>query len=82
LGTVSNELQLPTTPRLRTILARAADIARECGVGVIGAEHVFLATLEDERSVPTQVLSLDADVAGVRGRLVALLESPGYRGTG
>ncbi len=79
---VTDEQQLPTTPRLQRILARAGDIAREHGAQAVGAERVVLATLEDERAVPTQVLARAVDVARVRGELAALLTSPGNRGAG
>jgi ATP-dependent Clp protease ATP-binding subunit ClpA len=79
---VTDERQLATTPRLQAILARAGEIAREHGARAIGAEHVVLATLDDERAIPTQILAQEVDVARVRSELTALLKSPAYRSTG
>ncbi|WP_422785642.1 Clp protease N-terminal domain-containing protein [Pseudonocardia spirodelae] len=69
----------PVTPRLREILCRAEELAREHAGDVLGIEHVVLAALEDERSVPAQVLGQRADLAVLRGDLEHVMRSPGYR---
>lgn len=68
------------TPRLQAVMTRAAAIAQENGIGTVGVEHVVLAALEDERSVPAQVLSQQTDVAALRSALEEALRSSGYRG--
>ncbi len=68
------------TPRMHTVLGRAATEAKYAGLDVIGTEHVFLAILEEEDSVPTQVLSRLGFVDQIRTDLRTVLESEGYRG--
>jgi hypothetical protein len=41
------------TPRMQTVMGRAATEAEYAGVEVIGVEHVFLAILDEEWSIPT-----------------------------
>src|SRR5579872_7484524 len=44
------------TPRMRTVLLAAQQIAHEYGHQHIGTEHVFLAILLDAHALPTQLL--------------------------
>lgn len=78
-GPVTDE-QLSPTPRLKEVMTRAAEIAREHGIAAIGVEHVVLAALEDERSVPAQMLARRVDLAVARDDLEQFLRSPAYRG--
>jgi ATP-dependent Clp protease ATP-binding subunit ClpA len=70
------------TPRMHKVLGRAATEAKYAGVNVIGAEHVFLAILDEEDSIPTQVMSSLGVVDQVRAELRRVLESEGYRTPG
>jgi len=69
----------PASPRAVRTIERARDHARQHGQDNVGAEHIFLALLEDSNGIPNQVLSEFTDVAAVRRRLVGLLESEAYR---
>lgn len=46
----------------------------------LGAEHLFLAIIQDKRAVPTQVLSQLADLAQVEASLRETMASPEYNG--
>jgi ATP-dependent Clp protease ATP-binding subunit ClpA len=70
------------TPRMHTVMGRAATEAKYAGVNVIGVEHVFLAILDEEGSIPTQVMSRLGLMDHVRAELRSVLESEGYRATG
>ncbi len=70
------------TPRMHTVLGRAATEAKYAGIGVIGVEHVFLAILDEEGSIPTQVMSRLGLMDQVRAELRNVLESEGYRDPG
>ncbi len=70
------------TPRMHTVLGRAATEAKHAGVNVIGAEHVFLAILDEEDSIPTQVMSRLGLVDQVQAELRSVLKSAGYRPPG
>ncbi|MBN9795519.1 hypothetical protein DMP17_44160 [Pseudonocardia sp. TMWB2A] len=71
--------QLPQTPRLQAVMTRAAAIAQEHGLSKIGVEHLVLAALEDEHSVPAQVFGRRDDLAAAREDLERVMRSPEYR---
>lgn len=66
------------TPRYRAILANASAIARTLGHTYVGAEHLFLAIINDADAVPTQVLADTVNPAEVDAALRAVMESHGY----
>jgi len=70
---------LAETPRFHSALGAAAEIARSRGHSYIGVEHLFLAILRDPDAVPTQALAEIADVGAVEDRLLAIMNSAGYR---
>jgi ATP-dependent Clp protease ATP-binding subunit ClpA len=72
---------LRLTPRMQKVLDRAATQAKHAGLEVVGVEHVFLAILDDDESVPTQVLSSLGVRDRVRVELQRVLDSPEYRRT-
>ena len=41
---------------MQKVLGRAATEANHAGAKAIGVEHVFLAILDEDESIPTQVL--------------------------
>lgn len=70
------------TPRLHSILGRAATEAKYAGARAIGVEHVFLAVLDDEDSIPTQVMARLGLVDQIRSELRGVLASEDYRTPG
>jgi ATP-dependent Clp protease ATP-binding subunit ClpA len=66
------------TPRLHTVLERAATEAKHTNVGAIGVEHVFLAILDEVDSIPTQVLRKLKVLDEIRAELQRVLESEAY----
>jgi len=70
------------SPRLHKVMGRAATEAKYAGVGAIGVEHVFLAILDEEDSIPTQVMSRLGLIDQVRTELLAVLGSEGYQTPG
>ena len=72
-------VELPPTPRLQAVLHRAARLAHDQGLNALTVEHVVLAALEDERSVPAQVFGQRADSAVLRADLERVMRSPEYR---
>jgi hypothetical protein len=51
------EFPMALTPRAVATLRQAATVAKEAGASdYIGVEHIFLAIVKDEGSIPTQVL--------------------------
>jgi ATP-dependent Clp protease ATP-binding subunit ClpA len=70
------------TPRLHSVLGRAATEAKYAGRKAIGVEHVFLAMLDDEDSIPTQVMNRLGLVDQLRSELRSVLASEGYRTPG
>lgn len=71
---MAEEEELPMTPRCMAIIKAAGDIARSKGSGFIGVEHLFIAILADEESVPAQVSREEIGDANVEGLMTALLE--------
>jgi ATP-dependent Clp protease ATP-binding subunit ClpA len=62
---------VPRTHRLERVLDAASRLAAASGVEAIGVEHVFLASLQDKRSIPSQV----ADDLGIRDALISRIEA-------
>jgi ATP-dependent Clp protease ATP-binding subunit ClpA len=77
---MSEDDQPSPTPRYQRVLKSSAGIAREMGHSYIGVEHLFLAIIRDEHTVPTQVLSHLTDLTQVETSLRETMASPGYHG--
>jgi hypothetical protein len=78
--TATIEFPVKLTPRARRILEAAPVEAR--GVGAddfVGVEHIFLAILNEARSVPVQVLNRLGFTDQIRTALEELLQSEEYR---
>ncbi len=72
--------QLTHTPRLHNAMDEAARIAREAGHDQLGAEHVFLAIIQDADSVPAQVLRrLGLHPQAISEALAETMDSSAYR---
>ncbi len=74
---------LPLTPRCASIIRAAERISRSNGSEFIGAEHLFIAILKDEYSIPSQVSRRENGEGGTERLIAALLEFIGtdeYRG--
>lgn len=67
------------SPRAINVLERARQRAAERDQTHIGAEHLFLALIEDEHAIPVQVLSEFVNVGAARDRLAGLMDSAEYR---
>lgn len=68
------------TPRYQRVLESSTGIARAMGHSHLGVEHLFLAIIQDKRTVPTQVLSHLTDLAQVETSLRETMASPEYHG--
>lgn len=78
-ATLTAEFPAPLTPRARRILQRAGQEAEDRGAtNFIGVEHIFLAILSDDGSVPVQVLARLGLIKQVRQALEEVLSSDGY----
>jgi ATP-dependent Clp protease ATP-binding subunit ClpA len=77
---MSDENQPSPTPRYQRVLESSAGIARAMGHSYLGVEHLFLAIIQDKRTVPTQVLSQLTDLAQVETSLRETMASPEYNG--
>src|SRR5882724_7217338 len=66
------------TPRVRWVLERARQEAREHGHDYVGTEHLLLALLADEDGIAKEVLATHADPAALRAAVEAILASEGY----
>jgi hypothetical protein len=60
-------LMCEPTPRVRWVLERARQEAREHGHDYVGTEHLLLALLADEDGIAKEVLATHADPAALRG---------------
>ena len=70
-------VEIPFTPRAKSILIDAIDSARRRGSEMIGAEHILISLLDEKDSVSTQVLqNLDVNVEQARGNLHNAMLSP------
>lgn len=70
-------VEIPFTPRAKSILIDAIDSARSRGSEMIGAEHILISLLDEKDSVSTQVLqNLDVNVEQARGNLHNAMLSP------
>lgn len=77
------EFPAKLTPRASRILERASGVAQDAGVHhFIGVEHIFLAIMDDQGSIPTQVLERLGVANSVRRELLKILGSEAYRGSG
>jgi hypothetical protein len=81
-GTGRESTMMSYTPRLHTVLGRAAVEAKRAGIGAIGLEHVFLAILDEEDSIPSLVMRKLGVIDPVRSALEDLLASETYRTPG
>jgi ATP-dependent Clp protease ATP-binding subunit ClpC len=71
----------PFTPRAKKVLELSLREALQLGHNYIGTEHILLGLVREGEGVAAQVLvSLGADLAGVRQQLVQMLS--GYSGRG
>jgi len=70
------------TPRLHPVLGRAATEAKYAGVSSIGVEHVFLAILDEEDSIPSRVMRQLGVADAIRAGLLEILNSEAYRSPG
>lgn len=61
------------TPRLERALLRAAEISTENGHNFLGAEHIALAIVEDEDSVPAQCWRGAMTISQWREALIGVL---------
>lgn len=77
---MSSAAELPATPRYERIVAASRHIAFDLGHNYVGVEHLFLATVQDEAAVPTQVLSRFVDPGQVGDAVRELITSEGYGG--
>lgn len=70
-------VEIPFTPRSKSILIDAIDSARSRGSEMIGAEHILISLLDEKDSVSAQVLqNLDVNVEQARGDLHDAMLSP------
>jgi len=70
-------VEIPFTPRAKSILVDAIDSARSRGSEMIGAEHILISLLDEKDSVSAQVLqNLDVNVVQARGDLHNAMLSP------
>ena len=67
------------TPRFEQILTRAEEIAGEFDHRHVGAEHLQLAILDDDHSIPTQHLSEFMDIETMKQSLRSYIDSDWYR---
>jgi ATP-dependent Clp protease ATP-binding subunit ClpA len=73
------EFPEPLTPRATRILENAAWEAQRVGArGFIGAEHIFLAILDDPDAVPSKILERLDVRQQILQALVSFLESDAY----
>jgi ATP-dependent Clp protease ATP-binding subunit ClpA len=66
------------TPRYNKLVAAASGIAADMGHQYVGAEHLFLAIIDDREAVPTQVLARLADLNQIDTELRGLMASELY----
>ena len=66
------------TPRIRTTLLVADEIARRHGQGFIGTEHLLLALIEEGGGIAAQVLTAIGAADATRDRAEEILASEGY----
>ncbi|MDS1269265.1 Clp protease N-terminal domain-containing protein [Lipingzhangella sp. LS1_29] len=71
---MSEDEWLPMTPRCASIIKYAGEISRSKGSGFIGVEHLFIAILKDESSVPCQISKNEIGDSEVERLIAALLE--------
>ncbi len=70
-------VEIPFTPRSKSILIGAIDSARSRGSEMIGAEHILISLLDEKDSVSAQVLqNLDVNVEQAREELHNAMLSP------
>jgi ATP-dependent Clp protease ATP-binding subunit ClpC len=66
------------TPRIRTTLLLADDIASRHGQAFIGTEHLLLALIEEGGGIAGQVLAAIGAADAARDRTEEILASEGY----
>lgn len=66
------------TPRIRTTLLLADEIARRHGQGFIGTEHLLLALIEEGGGIAGQVLTAIGAADSARDRTEEILASESY----
>ncbi|MET8874431.1 Clp protease N-terminal domain-containing protein [Nocardia sp. NPDC004604] len=68
------------TPRYADVIRSAESIARERGDGYVGVEHLMLAILANEDSVPTQELqSMGIEPDRIASALTATMDSDSFK---
>jgi ATP-dependent Clp protease ATP-binding subunit ClpC len=70
------------TPRMRSSLLAAQKLGRELGHKHIGAEHVFLAILLDDHSLPSQIMQSVGTRNEVVEKIRTMLASESYNRPG
>lgn len=68
------------TPRTRTVLLLADEIARRHGHGFVGTEHNLLALIEDGDGIAGQVLTALGAAPAARARTERIISAPTYLG--
>jgi ATP-dependent Clp protease ATP-binding subunit ClpA len=71
---------LPLTPRTKHTLDEAARIARACGHGYIGTEHLMLALLEDPDGIGGGSAHQLGVAQSLRDEILRIIESDDYSG--
>lgn len=66
------------TPRLQRVLMAARRIARDRGHAHVGCEHVFLAILQDQHSIPAQILEAAGALEETSRKVQHLISSESY----
>ncbi|WP_072477592.1 Clp protease N-terminal domain-containing protein [Amycolatopsis australiensis] len=66
------------TPRYSDVVKRASQLADELGHSHVGVEHLFVAILENEHSLPAQQLGKIADRDAIRQTLLETMRSEAY----
>jgi ATP-dependent Clp protease ATP-binding subunit ClpA len=79
---MSSPDDLKSTPRYDRIVAASRRVAFELGHSYVGVEHLFLAIVQDQAAVPTQVLSRFVDPRAVGEAVRALITSEDWGGRG
>jgi hypothetical protein len=69
---------LMLTPRLRTSLSKAANVARDRGHSFLGTEHILLGLLAEPDGIAARVLAELGVVEQTRLKLEQIMDSPGY----
>jgi hypothetical protein len=78
LADILGEVAVASTPRMQIALLAARQLARDYGHQHVGCEHVFLAILLDQHSLPAQLLATMGNRDDLIERTRSLLGSESY----